>query len=197
LRPTPLAAALVLMINGVPADAGDLDPALSGTSWGESSAELLHLLGDRATVLPHPIDFGDSYAEIVLRRVPVGGYPMIAYYQMDKTQHGLKRIQLEMPRHRVNPPAFRAILTALEHGYGTADTVCAVSSAPASGFQAAVEYLWRRSDSLIRAVYRDTTLEAFEGCFFPPCGLTGQLLVRASPASEAPTTCRGSAPPRG
>jgi len=39
---------------------------------------------------------------------------------------------------------------------------------------------------VISAIYRDTTLQAFEGCFFGVasgyCGLTGQLLVRIGPA---------------
>jgi hypothetical protein len=38
---------------------------------------------------------------------------------------------------------------------------------------------------MISAIYRDTTLQAFEGCLFGVasgyCGLTGQLLVRISP----------------
>jgi uncharacterized protein YaiI (UPF0178 family) len=40
---------------------------------------------------------------------------------MDKVTHGLKRIQLERPRHGVNPPAFRAIAAALHAEFGKPD----------------------------------------------------------------------------
>ncbi|MGC2198748.1 MAG: hypothetical protein WA633_01150, partial [Stellaceae bacterium] len=53
------------------------------------------------------------------------------------------------------------------------------------GYQAAAQELWVRGDDVISAIYRDTSLEAFEGCLYGitsgPCGLTGQLLVRISP----------------
>ena len=67
------------------------------------------------------MDFGDSYTQIVLRRVMVGGVPLIAFFQQDKTTGGLKRIQLERQRHGVNPPAFRAVLGALDAAYGAPD----------------------------------------------------------------------------
>jgi hypothetical protein len=189
-----LAAALRLA--GGPSAAAGIDDAVEGTRWGETTAELVRELGARATVLPQPIDFGDSYVDIVLRQVPVGGYPLIAYYQMDKTTHRLKRIQLERPRHAVNPPVFRAVLAALEAAYGDADAMCGVRPAPSSGFQAAAEYIWTRGGTVIRAIFRDTTLQAFEGCFFgSPCGLTAQLLVRASPPQDDPATCRPAKPP--
>ena len=87
--------------------------------------------------LPRAIDFGDSYAQIVRRDVIAGGFPLIAFYQMDKATGGLKRIQLERQRHGVNPPAFRAVLTALEAAYGSPDAMCGVRPGPASGYQAA------------------------------------------------------------
>jgi hypothetical protein len=105
------------------ADAG-IAEAWQGAYWGESSAALIAHLGKGATVLSPPIDFGDSYADVVLRDVPVGGFPLIAYFQMDNATHGLKRIQLERPRHSVNPAAFRGVLAALEGAYGAPDAMC-------------------------------------------------------------------------
>ena len=103
---------LVLCPLGVTARAQDIAAVWQGAQWGESSRALLAHFGARATVLPRPLDFGDSYAEIVLRNVTLGGVPLIAYFQMDKRTGGLKRIQFERPRHGVNPPVFRAILGA-------------------------------------------------------------------------------------
>ena len=62
---------------------------------------------------------------------------------------------------------------------------------PISGYQAAAERVWRRDGQVIRAIFRDTTIEAYEGCLAGdplmsgPCGLTGQLLVRISPPGPA------------
>ena len=99
----------------------------------------------------------------------------------------LKRIQLERHRHGVNLPAFRGVLGAIESEFGAPDAMCGIRPGPASGYQAAAERVWRRDGVVIRAIFRDTTIEAFEGClagdpsFAGPCGLTGQLLVRISP----------------
>jgi len=164
--------------------------AWQGTYWGEPSRALIAHFGARATVLPRPLDFGDSYTDVVLRNVPVGGFPLIAYFQMDKATGGLTRIQLERPRHGVTPPAFRAVLAALEAALGTPDTLCGVPPVPASGYQAAAERVWSRNGVVIRAIFRDTTLEAFEGCLLTgSCGLTAQLLVRVSPPGADPGRC--------
>ena len=168
-----------------------------GIHWGESSTALLAHFGAGATALPQPIDFGDSYADVVLRDVPVGGFRLIAYFQMDKTTHGLKRVQLERPRHGVNPMSFRGVLGALEAAYGPPNAMCGVGPGPASGYQAGAERVWRRDGVLIRVVFRSTTIEAFEGCFAGdltagPCGLTAQLLVRISPPAEDAGLCLAS-----
>ncbi|HEV2334547.1 MAG TPA: hypothetical protein VGS13_03530 [Stellaceae bacterium] len=89
--------------------------------------------------MPRPIDFGDSYAPLALRRATLGGIPLIAFFQLDKATGGLKQIQLERQRHGVNPPAFRAVLGALDAAYGAADALCGVDPGPASGYQAAAE----------------------------------------------------------
>ena len=174
-----------------------ISTSLQGLRWGESSAGLAAHFGARAVVLPQPIDFGDSYAQIVLRDVAVGGVPLIAFFQMDKSTGGLKRVQLERQRHGVTPTAFRAVLAGLETDYGPPDLMCGIRPLPASGYQAAAERIWRRDGLVVRAIFRDTTLEAFEGCWWgigAPCGLTGQLLVRISPPELDGAGC--PAPPR-
>ena len=191
------------MISGS-ARAEGLSRIWRGVHWGDPSTAVFGHLGGQATVLPRPIDFGDSYAELVLRNVPLGGFSLVAFFQMDKTTGGLKRIQLERQRHGVNPPAFRGVLAALEAEFGAADSICGIRPGPASGYQAAAERIWRRDGGVIRAIFRDTTIEAFEGCLAGdpsiagPCGLTGQLLVRISPAGADGGACPipGYAPSR-
>jgi hypothetical protein len=155
------------------------------THWGESADELLRQFGAEATKLLRAVDFGDSYATVVLPRQTVGGVPMVVFFQMGKLTHGLKRIQLERPRHGVNPPAFRAILAALQTDLGRPDQICAIPVLPTGGYQAAAQALWLHDHTSVSAIFRDTTLQAFEGCLFGPatgsCGLTGQLLVRIGP----------------
>jgi hypothetical protein len=186
------------LIAASPSLAADIADTWQGTFWGEPSNALLAQFGARALALWRPIDFGDSYAEIVRRDVAAGGFPLIAFYQMDKATGGLKRVQIERQRHGVNPPAFRAVVAALEAIYGAPDTMCGVRPGPASGYQAVAERVWRRDGVVIRAIFRDTTIEAFEGCLAGdpsagPCGLTGQLLVRISPPEADAAGCPQSA----
>ena len=185
------AVLLGLLAAAVPAMAQTFPEIINGARWGESSAELLRHFGAAATALRQPLDFGDSYVDVVLRRVSLGGYLMIAYFQMDKATGRLKRIQLERPRHGVNPLAARVIAEALGATYGAPESMCGVRPSPASGYQAAAERIWVRDDRVIRAIFRDTTLQAFEGCIgtVGPCGLTGQLLVRISPLGADPPDC--------
>ena len=150
-------------------------------------------------MLSQPLDFGDSYARIVLRRVVVGGVPLVAFLQQDKATGGLKRIQLERQRHGATPPAARAVFSAIEAAYGVPDMLCGVAPGPTSAYQAAAERIWRRSGVVIRAIFRDTTIEAFEGCLAGdpdagPCGLTGRLLVRISAPQTDAAGC--PVPPR-
>jgi hypothetical protein len=197
-----MVALLVTLWAGAASHAADIADAWEGTQWGESESALLAHFGARATRLARPIDFGDSYAEIVLRSVVVGGVPLVAFFQMDKTTGGLRRIQLERQRHGVNPPAFRAVLGALEAAYGAPDMMCGVAPGPAGGYQAAAERVWLRDVRVIRAIFRDTTIEAFEGCLAGdpsiagPCGLTGQLLVRISPPGPGGDSAGCPAPAR-
>ena len=163
------------------------------TRWGESSDALLRQFAVEAKRLPRALDFGDSYVDVVVPGQMIGGVSMVVFFQMDKITHGLRRIQLERPRHGVNPPAFRGILAALQTDFGSPDEVCAIPVLPASGYQAAAEALWLRNDAVVSAIFRDTTLQAFEDCLFGPatgsCGLTGQLLVRIGPRSNDGDPC--------
>jgi hypothetical protein len=185
-----LLAALIALVVAEPAARGQaLDDLLAGIHWGESDPALLQHFGARATVLPTTIDFGDAYTQLVLRQYQLGGVGLIVFYQIDKTTRGLKRIQLERPRHAVNPPAFRGVLDALDAAYGAPDAACGATPGPANGFQGASEFAWRRDGVVIRAIFRDTTLEAFGGCYSPACGLIGQLLVRISPPQDDDGRC--------
>jgi hypothetical protein len=174
---------------GAPARASGLDDAWAGTSWGEAPEALQRHFAARGFALPRPLDFGDSYAPLAVRDVTIGGVAMIAFYQIDKASHGLKRIQLERPRHMVNAGAFRSVFLALDADYGSPDVFCGTLPGPTTAYQGAAEYVWKRDGAVIRAIFRDTTLEAFGGCFSPACGLTAQLLVRISPPAEDKGTC--------
>lgn len=186
-----LAPALLLLL-ATPAALGAGAPSWRGVYWGESAAALLRHFGRAAVRLPQPIDFGDSYAAVALPDAVIGGYRVVAFFQMDKRTHGLKRIQTEWPRHSVGPPALRALLAALEAAYGRPDGLCNLRPGPANGFQAEADAVWRRRGDVIRAVFRDTTLEAVEGCLGEmtmPCGLIGELLLRISPQGSAGAGC--------
>jgi hypothetical protein len=188
--------AVALAVVGLPRPllaADGIAELLRRTHWGESSEELHQQFNADALQSPRPIDFGDSYVDIVLHGQTLGGVPMLVFFQMDKARHGLKRIQLEQPRHSVSPPTFRAIAAALYADYGEPDQSCAIPELPAGGYQVAAEERWVRGDEVISAIFRDTTLQAFEGCLFGPaygwCGLHGQLLVRIGPAADDPDPC--------
>ena len=183
--------AFMLAAPGPAASAADAVPELlRQVHWGETSQGLLQQFDGAATQLLRSLDFGDSYVDVVLHGETVGGVPVVTFFQMDKETHGLKRIQLERPRSGVNPPALRAISAALRADYGRPDKICLTPVTPIGGYQAAAQEIWIRGTDMISAIYRDTTLQAFEGCLFGitsgHCGLTGQLLVRISPADGIP-----------
>src|SRR4029077_7132060 len=117
-------AIVSLALLALPARASGLDDAWRGMRWGESPEAVQRTLGAHGVTLPHPIDFGDSYAPLVVRDINLGGVALIAYYQIDKTTHGLKRIQLELPRHMVNAGSFREVFVALDNDYGAPDLNC-------------------------------------------------------------------------
>jgi hypothetical protein len=189
-----VAVSVAVVAVATPAFAADgIEEVLRETHWGESSDELARQFGTHAIRLPRALDFGDSYADVVLRGQTLGAVPMVVFFQMDKVTHGLKRIQLERPRHGVNPPAFRAIAAALHDEFGKPDQTCIIPVLPAAGYQAAAEESWVRDGAAVSAIFRDTTLQAFEGCLFGPatgwCGLRGQLLVRIGPPDGGADPC--------
>ena len=49
------------------------------THWGESSDALRRQFGVEANRLPRALDFGDSYADIVLPGQTIGGVPMVVF----------------------------------------------------------------------------------------------------------------------
>src|SRR5215468_39900 len=118
LRAAFLGLALVAA-SAAGAVAENLESIWHGTYWGETSDALIRRFGARALALPQPIDFGDSYVDVVLRDVVVGGYKLTVFFQMDKATHELKRVQVERNRHGVNPPAFHAVAEALDDEFGT------------------------------------------------------------------------------
>jgi len=67
--------------------------------WGEPSAELVRQFEAAGTRLLQPLDFGDSYVDVVLRDVTLGGVPVAVFFQMDKATKGLKRVQLQPLGH--------------------------------------------------------------------------------------------------
>jgi len=189
-----VAVAVAVVALATSAFAADgIEEVLRETHWGESSDELFRQFGTHAIRLPRALDFGDSYADVVLRGQTLGVVPMVVFFQMDKVTHGLKRIQLERPRHGVNPPAFRAIAAALHAEFGKPDQTCIIPVLPGAGYQVAAEESWVRDGAAVSAIFRDTTLQAFEGCLFGPatgwCGLHGQLLVRIGPPDGGADPC--------
>jgi hypothetical protein len=191
-----LGSLLAALIGGTaaapPAGAAALSPILDGIRWGESSDELARHFGRRAKVLSRPIDFGDLYVDVALTDQLLGGFPFVVYFQMSRSTHGLERVMIERQRHGANPKVFRSVVAALSADYGAASASCQWPAMARNGYQASSERLWWAGDRVIRAVFRDTTLEASEGCLHVtarPCGLTGQLFVQITPFEPVVSPC--------
>jgi hypothetical protein len=178
-----------------------------GVRWGDDSATLARLFAGRAVTLSRPIEFGDSCVDVALRDKRLGGYPFVVYFQMDPATRELKRVQFERQRHGANPPVFRAAVAALEQRYGPPSRACEIPArGAAAGYQASSVRIWTAGSSgddgggvVVRATFRDTTIEATEGAapFDPqsapsagPAGLTGQLFVQISPPAPGADACR-------
>lgn len=156
-----------------------LDPVLAGLTWGEDTSSLKQHFGRRAPTLSPPIEFGDAYVDVALRDVMLGGYGYVVYFQMDNTSHGLRRVMFERPRHGTNHAVFDAAVHAIEAQFGK-PARCGAKPRPENGYQALDEYSWRGEGRRVRAIFRDTTLEAESGCQvvgFLPCGLEGHLFI--------------------
>src|SRR5271170_4435019 len=81
-RRLPIAAAAAVLLLVWPLFAADgVEALLRETHWGEASDSLLHQFGAAVEQLPRPLDFGDSYADIVLRGNTFGGVPMVVFFQ--------------------------------------------------------------------------------------------------------------------
>jgi hypothetical protein len=186
VRAAILAMMALSMMLSAAARAEGLDDARSGTRGGGAPEELQRHFGARGPPLAEPVDFGDSYAPPAVRC----GFQE-AYDQIDKPTHALKRIQPELPRHMVNAGAFCGVFLALDAEYSAPDRDCGTLPGPTTGCQGAAEYVGMRGGAVIRAIFRDTTPEALEGCNSPACRLTAQLLLRIGP----PTADRGRRPP--
>ena len=170
---------------------GALDPVLAGITWGEKATSLKQHFGKRAVVLASPIEFGDAYVDVALRDVMLGGYDYVVYFQMDKASHGLRRVMYERPRHGANPTVFDAAVRAIEAQLGK-PARCVAKARPENGYQAMDEYSWHGEGRRVRAIFRDTTLEAESGCQavgFLPCGLEGHLFILVDPDKATSSDC--------
>src|SRR6516162_3402352 len=56
-----------------------IEGLLQQTHWGESSDELLQQYGNRAVRLSRALDFGDSYADVILHGQTLGDVPMVVF----------------------------------------------------------------------------------------------------------------------
>jgi len=169
------------------------------TVWGESTDGLDRQFGPAATRLDRPIDFGDSYADLVLKNYDIGGYGFIVFFQMDKRSHGLKRIQIERGRHGAVPEVAKAAFDALVASYGPPTVACA-TRAHTIDTQDLAEEVWQRDGTTVRALFRDASLNTLDpylaravGDFVTgrtAAGLPQQLLIRIAPAGTEPEDCR-------
>ena len=185
-----LAAAIAFVLHAGTA-AASIPELLQHIRWSEDSGTIARAFGARATVLRKPIEFGDSYADVVLQNEPIGGYPFTVYFQMDMQGGGLKRIHIERQRHGAVLGVYRAMLDELEESYGPPAQVCAIPPTGAHGYQGADTRLWHIDGTLLRATFRDTTLGASEACLdaIPPCRLTAQLFLQLAPPESIPDPC--------
>ena len=180
-----VAGAFFLAVTAAGARAAALSPVIDPVRWQDDSAAIAGALGPRAIHLSPPIVFGDSYVDVAIRAQMLGGYRFVVYYQMDNTTRRLKRIMLERQRHGANAKAFSAVITALTDDYGPPAQGTGAATSPGNGYQAARGRVWYTDHIAIRAVFRDTTVEAGEGCISgasAECGLTGHLYVQITPA---------------
>jgi hypothetical protein len=192
-----LFAALIALAVPWPADAAGT--GWHDTLWGESTDGLGRQFGTAATRLAQAIDFGDSYADLVLKDHEIGGYRFIVYFQMDKRTHGLKRIQIERPRHGAVPQVARAAFDSLTASYGPPTIACSIR-ADTIAAQNAVEAVWQRDGVTVRALFREASLNTLDpylaravGDFVTGSTLAGlpqQLLIRIAPAGTEPEDCR-------
>jgi hypothetical protein len=193
---------LVLALAAPPSEAANGAAATGwrNTNWGETSAALAKQFGGHAVRLDRSIDFGDSYVDVVLKNYDIGGYAFIVYFQMDKSSHGLKRIQIERGRHGAVPQVSTAAFNELTQIYGAPSESCASHPQTVDG-QALVERIWHRDGTVVRALFREQSLNTLDPylarafgdfTFFGASteGLSQQLLIRIAPAGTESDDCR-------
>src|SRR5262249_58774412 len=77
----------VLLAARLPLAADGPEGLLRETHWGEFSSRLLLTFGGEATRLPRGLDFGDSYADIVLTRYALGGGALVVFFPKEQATH--------------------------------------------------------------------------------------------------------------
>jgi hypothetical protein len=197
LSPWAALFAALLVASPVSAQTGG-DTGFDGVRFGDTSAALLQRYGTRATRLARPLDFGDTYVDVVLRRHMLGGYPFIVFFQMDKATRILKRIQIERPRHGAVAMVHQAVVADLEARYGKPADVC-IDRVARPGGQAIDERVWRTGTIMIRIVFREQSLGVlaprkldvydWETWEPSPEGMPQQLFVRITPADAGGDAC--------
>lgn len=194
-----LCSLVVLVALAVPMPAAAASTGWHDTRWGESTNDLGRQFGAAATRLGRPIDFGDSYADLVLKNYEIGGYGFVVFFQMDKHSHRLKRIQIERGRHGAVPEVAKATFDSLVASYGPPTVACSILAHTIAA-QDLTEAVWQRDGTTVRALFRDASLNTLDpylaravGDFVTgstAAGLPQQLLIRIAPSGTEPEDCR-------
>jgi hypothetical protein len=154
-------------------------------AWGADADTLLREFGARAVRLDPPLAFGDGEARVALQAAEIGGHRFVVYFQAG-ADGGLRRIHFERPRHGAVLGIFRDTINALEAEYGEPTRACDIPRQRGVGNQMTLVRIWQREQGTVRAVFRDTTLGAGEGCLAEDrsgttaCGAVGQLFIQVT-----------------
>ena len=189
----PLVILLVLL--AAQAEAAGWDKA----QWGMSAPEIAAAYagyGARAHRLQPPIEFGDSYAEVVLTDVEFAGFAFRVYFQMDKRTRRLAHVLIERRRQYATPAIFARIVATLEDLNGPAALAC--------DRRDFVDRFWQGADETIKASYlgfAGPTLDYLPDQYDDPRRSLAEqaplqsvspdrrLLVRYSAATPIPKSC--------
>jgi hypothetical protein len=129
------------LLSATPAAAAGWDKV----DWGMTAPQLAAAYGAKAKRLQPPIEFGDSYAEVVLTDMAFAGESFRVYFQMDKRTHRLAHVLLERRRQYATPAIFATVLKTLGDQYGTAALACDRGSF--------VDHYWQNSGETIEASF--------------------------------------------
>jgi hypothetical protein len=183
---------VMLLLLAAPAEAAGWDKA----QWGMSAQELATAYGAKARRLQPPIEFGDSYAEVVLPDASFAGESFRVYFQMDKRTHLLAHVLLERRRQYATPAVFAKVTAALQDQYGPATLAC--------DHPDFIDRFWQEPDEAIQASYlgfpgpvldylpeqyADPRLSLGEQMPFLNVSPDRRLVVRYSPATAVPKSC--------